>query len=100
MPLHSRVFVVDAERVRAKSLVELLAPAGYEAYDTSPGETPAGADVVLLSLDTVNLGEVTRLAAAMPDADLILLVGAPSRPTALAALGVGACDVVEREAGT
>jgi len=100
MPLHSRVLVIDADHLRARSLAELLAPAGYETYHAAPGETsPAAPDVVLLSLDEMDASAVTRVAGEMPDADVLLLIGAGSLPLARSALRLGACDVVEREAG-
>lgn len=100
MPHHSRLLVIDADHARACSLAELLAPAGYHTYLVAPGQTPAAApDVVLLSLDEMSGSAVTRVAGAMPDADVLLLIGASALPGARSALRLGARDVVEREAG-
>ena len=73
MPLESRVVVLDADRTRARPLVELLSAAGYDAHDQSPADTPRDADVVLLAPDGMDAGTVTRLATSLPDAELLLL---------------------------
>jgi DNA-binding NtrC family response regulator len=95
------VLVVDADGTRARALVELLTPAGYEARHVE-GVLVAGdasADVLLLSVNEVDTARVARVAAANPDADVVLLTDAPSVAGARDALRLGARDVVPREAG-
>jgi two-component system response regulator HydG len=101
MPTHTRVLVVDADGTRAQALVELLSPAGYETLHAADvhGAHAALADVVLLSASVAETSEVTRLAAAAPDADIVLLVDARALAGAREALQIGACDVIDRQAG-
>ena len=100
MPPVTRVLVVDVEVGRARALVELLAPAGFDTSHVQPAHLPFDpVDVVLLSLDTMDASAVTRCAAALPDASIMLLVSARDQPRAHEALLMGACDVVDRAAG-
>ncbi len=100
MSLPTRVLVVDALGARAGAVVELLAPAGYEAWHTPhPAAASGSADLVLLSSDAVDPAAVRRLASALPDADLLLLVDEPPHPRTREALRAGTCDLVERAAG-
>ena len=87
--------------MRARALVELLSPAGYESRHAVGvlDWDDASVDVLLLSVDEVDSGEMTRLAAAIPDADVVLLTGSRQLTRARSALRLGARDVVEREAG-
>ncbi len=105
MPSHTRVLLVDSDGTSATALLQLLRPAGYEASHAADLTQAAsrlasvGADVVLFSLDTGGLAGVTRLAAAAPDAELVLLTGAGQAAMAREGLRLGACDVVERTGG-
>jgi DNA-binding NtrC family response regulator len=51
---------------------------------------------VLLSLDAVDGGAVTRAAAALPDADLLVVATTTSSSAVRDVVRSGACDVVER----
>jgi two-component system response regulator HydG len=101
MSLHTRVLVVDADGPRAHALAGLLAPAGYDTIHCARARDAAGAsaDVVLLSVDVVDTSDVTRVAALLPDADIVLLVDARLLGDARAAVRVGACDAIDRGAG-
>ncbi|HET7187832.1 MAG TPA: sigma 54-interacting transcriptional regulator [Gemmatimonadaceae bacterium] len=100
MPSETRVLVLDADEARARSLVELLGPAGFVASSQQLGIAPNGvADVVLLSTNAIEPGTVARVAAALPDADLLVLAQYRPQPMAHQAMRAGACDVVERTAG-
>lgn len=96
----TRVLVLDADEARAKSLVGLLAPAGFDTWhEQSLPSTPDAADVVLLSVDAFETSAFTRLAACMPEADILILTGRLACRDARAALRLGACDVIDRDAG-
>jgi DNA-binding NtrC family response regulator len=95
----TRVLVVDADAARAQSLVALLAP-GHDAFHAHPADAAsAAADVALLALDPADPGAVARLAADVPDADLVVLAGPCGMVHAGEALRLGARDVVSRDAG-
>ncbi|HET9012738.1 MAG TPA: sigma 54-interacting transcriptional regulator [Gemmatimonadaceae bacterium] len=96
----TRVLVLDADEARAKSLVELLAPAGFAAswhrLDAAPAIVP---DVALLSVNTVEPGAIARMAARLPDAEVVVLAERRAQPATHEVMGAGASDVVERAAG-
>jgi DNA-binding NtrC family response regulator len=102
MSSHTRMLLVDADASGGSALLQLLGPAGYEARraDDAPHAllelSRSGADVVLFSLDAGGLAGLTRLAAAAPDAEFVLLASASQRSLAREGLKLGACDVVER----
>ena len=100
MPSETRVLVLDADEARARSLVELLGPAGFVASSQRLGVAAnVVPDVTLLSMNVVEPGTVARVAAALPDADLVVLAESRPQPLAHEAMRAGACDVVERSAG-
>jgi DNA-binding NtrC family response regulator len=100
MLFHSRVMVVDADESRARALLELLAPAGHDAWRAPHADASSSpADVVLFSVDTADLVAAARQAAAVPDADIVLLVTASPDERARAAAAAQACEVVERASG-
>ena len=100
MSSETRVLVLDADEARARSLVELLGPAGYVASSQRLGIAPNTLpDVILLSTHVIEPGTVARVAAALPDADLVVLAECRPQPLAHEAMRAGACDVVERNAG-
>jgi two-component system response regulator HydG len=99
------VLLVDADAVGAPAHLQLLGPAGYEARHVPDVEQALGelaraaADIVLYSLGAGGLAGLTRLAAAAPDAELLLLASASQRSLAREGLRLGACDIVERTDG-
>lgn len=96
----TRVLVLDADEARARSLVELLGPAGFVASSQPLGTAPTAVpDVIVLSTSVIEPGTVARIAAASPDADLVVLAERRPPPLAHEAMRAGACDVVERSAG-
>lgn len=96
----TRVLVLDADEARAKSLVELLGPAGFVAASQRLGiASNVAPDVTLLSANVVEPGTVARVAAAWPDADLVVLAERRPQPLAHEAMNAGAREVVERSAG-
>lgn len=96
----TRVLVLDADEARARSLVELLGPAGFAASSHRLDSTSSVAsDVILLSTNVIEPASVARAAAAWPDADLVVLADRRPQPLAHEAMRAGACDVVERSAG-
>ena len=96
----TRVLVLDADEARARSLVELLGPAGFVASSQRLGVAPTVVpDVTLLSMNVIEPGTVARVAAALPDADLVVLAECRPQPLAHEAMRAGASDVVERVAG-
>ena len=100
MPSETRVLVLDADEARARSLVELLGPAGFVASSRRLGVAPTVVpDVTLLSTNVIEPGTVARVAAALPDADLVVLAECRPQPLAHEAMRAGASDVVERVAG-
>ena len=100
MSSETRVLVLDADEARARSLVELLGPAGFVASSQRLGIAPNTLpDVILLSTHVIEPGTVARVAAALPDADLVVLAECRPQPLAHEAMRAGACDVVERTAG-
>lgn len=100
MPSETRVLVLDADEARARSLVELLGPAGFVASSRRLGVAPTVVpDVTLLSMNVIEPGTVARVAAALPDADLVVLAECRPQPLAHEAMRAGASDVVERVAG-
>jgi DNA-binding NtrC family response regulator len=100
MSHHTRVLVVDTDAARALSLAELLTPAGYETRHAPSADAPGPSpDLVVLSLDAVDGGAVTRAAAAAPDAGLLVLTSAFVHSRARDAIRLGARDVVARDAG-
>jgi DNA-binding NtrC family response regulator len=100
MPHHTRVLVVDIDAVRATQLTELLAPAGYETRHApcvdALGPAP---DLVVLSIDAVDGATVARVAAAAPEAMLLVVTSAFVHSRARDAVRQGARDVVARDAG-
>jgi DNA-binding NtrC family response regulator len=102
MSTHTRVLIVNADGGAATALLHLLGPAGYQASLATDLEQAEGmleradADVVLLSLDVAGLAGVTRLAAAAPEAELVMLADAGQAEMAREGLRLGACDVVAR----
>lgn len=106
MPVHTRVLVIDADAERTPRLLEVLAAAGYETHLAPDVESAvaqqsrAAADVVLISYEQHGAVGVTRIAAAVPDAEVVLHVGATREGEAREALRLGAADVVVRERGT
>src|SRR3954467_2081030 len=74
MPDHSRVLVVDTDGARATSLIELLAPAGYDTCHAASADAPRlAADLMVLSVDAVDGAIVARTAAAAPEAVLLVV---------------------------
>lgn len=100
MPEHTRVLVVDTDDARATALTELLAPAGYQARHASSADASGwAADVVVLSLEAVDVAAVARAAGAATDATLVVVTSAFVHSRARDALRHGARDVVARDAG-
>lgn len=100
MSSETRVLVLDADEARARSLVELLGPAGFVASSQRLGIAPnVVPDVALLSMNVIEPGTVARVAAALGDADLVVVAERRPQPLAHEAMRAGACDVVERTAG-
>jgi DNA-binding NtrC family response regulator len=100
MPDHTRVLVVDVDRARATSLAQLLAPVGYETrHAPSVDASRPSPDLVVLSVDAVDGGAVTRVAAAAPEATLVVVTSAFVHSRARDAVRLGAREVVARDAG-
>ena len=101
MTSHTCVLVVDADGTRARALVELLSPAGHEARHVAGviDAADVSADVLLLSVDDAEDATITRLAAAVPDADMVVLTDARRLAQVRHALRIGAREVIDREAG-
>jgi DNA-binding NtrC family response regulator len=100
MPPDTRVLVLDADEARARSLVELLGPAGFVATSQRPGIAPdVDPDVVVLSTSAIEPPMVARVTASLGDADLVVLAECRSHLLAHEAMRAGACEVVDRSAG-
>jgi DNA-binding NtrC family response regulator len=100
MPDTTRVLVVDVDDARATSLAQLLAPVGYETrHAPSADASGPSPDLVVLSVDAIDGGAVTRVAAAAPEATLVVVTSAFVHSRARDALRLGAREVVARDAG-